>query len=143
MSFVIICVLSGILLLSITAVTIALIAVRLNKRSTAQLTAVLQQQAELIQALRHQFELSDSGFHGMGKRMVELEKRVSKTMQKADSMDTRDPQAAAYKHAVKLVERGAAIDDIVKSCGLSRSEAELVKVLKTQLNSDNLVRTAG
>lgn len=136
MSFVIICVLSGILLLSITAITLALLAVRASKQAANRFEFALTQQATLIQALQAKLELSDSGFQGMGKRLTEFEKRLCKTVQKAESIETRDPQAAAYGHAVKLVQRGAAIEDIVRSCGLSRSEAELVKALQSQMHAE-------
>jgi len=143
MSFVTMCVLAGMALLSVTAISLALIAVRMNKQSTLQQEALLAQQAELIHVLKHKLELSETGFHGMGKKMVEMEKRLAKAMQKTESIDSRDPHASAYKHAMNLVDRGAAVEDIVKSCGLSRSEAELVKVLKSQLASDTLVRSVG
>ena len=41
-------------------------------------------------------------------------------------IDLREPQAVPYSHAITMVKSGAAVNDVISTCGLSQGEAELI-----------------
>ncbi len=55
---------------------------------------------------------------------LEAEQQVLQTRQ--EQLELRDPDNRSYERAIQLVHRGASIEDLMASCGLSRGEAELV-----------------
>lgn len=63
---------------------------------------------------------------GIGGRVSDLEARLEKLDYKQEDLEERQPEDVAYSHAAKLVELGADVDELVKSCGLSKGEAEFL-----------------
>ncbi|RMF13042.1 MAG: DUF2802 domain-containing protein, partial [Gammaproteobacteria bacterium] len=41
-----------------------------------------------------------------------------------------DAQRVSYNEAVRLLQMGASLDELVDACGLSRAEAELIAALQ-------------
>lgn len=46
-----------------------------------------------------------------------------------DRIESDQPSERPYSHAIDLVKRGASTDDLMRSCGLSLSEAELITMV--------------
>ncbi|QFU23465.1 DUF2802 domain-containing protein [Shewanella eurypsychrophilus] len=67
-----------------------------------------------------------SGTIGVGKRMLELEKRTEKQDARLDETSQQDPQARLYSRALKMVDLGAGIDELIAECELPKAEAELI-----------------
>ncbi len=63
---------------------------------------------------------------GLRRRLTDLEQQLRLLEQRQDQSGLGQPADGAYKMAIKLARRGAAVDDLVLTCGLSRGEAELV-----------------
>ena len=61
---------------------------------------------------------------------VTLQKRVGpKVGENSISPFTFNPNNFSFSQAAKLVGMGASVDDLTQSCGLSQSEAELMRKL--------------
>lgn len=73
-----------------------------------------------------------SGTIGVGKRVLELEKRLSQQDARIDESREQDPQARLYTRAMKMVSLGAGIDELMTECELPRAEAELLLRLHTK-----------
>ncbi|HLT63927.1 MAG TPA: DUF2802 domain-containing protein [Pseudohongiella sp.] len=58
-----------------------------------------------------------------------LEQRLARTAQRQQDIEARSASQLTYEQAAKLVQMGAAPEDLVKSCGLSQAEAKLVSLM--------------
>ncbi|WP_369601766.1 DUF2802 domain-containing protein [Hahella sp. SMD15-11] len=66
----------------------------------------------------------------MGRRLLMMEKRFAALQRKHRELEAEDAQRVSYNEAVRLLQMGASIDELVETCGLSRAEAELISVLQ-------------
>jgi hypothetical protein len=61
-------------------------------------------------------------FKGVQRRQQELGTRQ-------DQLDLAEPEARTFEQAVKLVRKGASVEEIIEICDLSRGEAELIAMM--------------
>ena len=59
-------------------------------------------------------------------RQGEMEQRLRLLADQQEQLLMRDPETGPYHHALRLAAQGASQEDLVKNCGLSRGEAELL-----------------
>lgn len=122
----------GSILISWLALAVALLCYgRLRKQASLTQT--------LFQRLDHNLQVTNSGSIGMGKRLIELERRLSGG---ADSdvggnsvaaeafTPSFDPELA---DAARLLEAGLPADEVARRCGLSRAEASLMQLMHSQV----------
>ncbi|CAM3890264.1 DUF2802 domain-containing protein [Rheinheimera salexigens] len=128
----------------VLAQTILLIALLLGiylmqRRSQRQLQQLQQQLSTLNQAtalhtqLDHDIKELRSGIIGVGQRVISFESELSEQQQqlhqlmdKQQSLELADPDAKIYSRAMKMVELGAGLEEIIRECELPRAEAELL-----------------
>jgi len=129
-------------LFELVAIVLAFLALVLGFLAFAHIRKLKQKQEEarnethlLIKALRNENHAMGSGAIGMGQRLVEVEKRLNNTMERQMEVEQRDPGSLPYAYAVRLVEMGATVDDLVQNCGLARVEAELITLVHTELKA--------
>ncbi|HEY7771561.1 MAG TPA: DUF2802 domain-containing protein [Marinagarivorans sp.] len=84
-----------------------------------------------LKALQKDQHLALQGSYGMGQRMLNLERRLK------SFTDTPQPepvieQPFSYTQATQMVEEGADEEAIAATCGISRSEAHLMRKLCAQ-----------
>lgn len=115
---------------AITLVTAALCAVLLVRLRRQE-----RRQQALINVLRNEIRAMTNGSIGMGKRLLAIEHRLNITVEKQQELENRDPGVLAYNQAAKLMEMGADVDDLVRSCGIGRPEAELMALLHRELHT--------
>lgn len=84
---------------------------------------------ERIKALAVRLETYLQGSVRMGHELRELSQVVAPLPEKLSQLEQRDPNNFAFTQAAKLVGMGASVDDLTQSCGLSQSEAELMRKL--------------
>lgn len=94
-----------------------------------------RRQRALINVLRNEIRAMTNGSIGMGKRLLTIEHRLNITVEKQQELENRDPGVLAYNQAAKLMEMGADVDDLVRSCGIGRPEAELMALLHRELHT--------
>ncbi|MBT00237.1 MAG: hypothetical protein CMI01_16395 [Oceanospirillaceae bacterium] len=90
----------------------------------------------LINVLRNEIKAMTNGSIGMGNRLLAIERKLDITVEKQQELENRDPSVLAYNQAAKLMEMGADVDDLVRSCGIGRPEAELMALLHRELRVD-------
>ncbi|MCL1040906.1 MULTISPECIES: DUF2802 domain-containing protein [Shewanella] len=90
------------------------------------LTLLVKENDRQREAVKQELQELRSGTIGVGRRMLELEKRVTKQEARIDESVADEPQARLYTRAMKMVELGADIDELVKECELPKAEAELL-----------------
>ncbi|WP_413701329.1 DUF2802 domain-containing protein [Psychromonas sp. KJ10-10] len=67
-----------------------------------------------------------SGSIGMGKKIQQLETLVRKTQENQQNLVAQAPENRLYTRAVKMVQLGATIEELMAECELPRAEAELL-----------------
>ncbi len=63
---------------------------------------------------------------GAGQKILDLEKRVVAMDELQQEMSIQSPENKLYSRAVKMVELGADVEEIMRECELPRAEAELL-----------------
>lgn len=118
-----------ILLLALTC----LCACVLSVYTYVQLKRQARRHELLISILRNEIGAMTNSTIGMGKRVMTMEQELSVASKKQQALENRDPGMLAYNQAAKLMEMGASADDLVRSCGIGRPEAELMALLHREL----------
>lgn len=88
-----------------------------------------RQQAKHIAHLQSDFRALTAAARGVGQRVLEIERRQRNLAERQDQLDLYDAANQSYDQAIDLVHRGKGVADLVKSCGLSEGEAELIYLL--------------
>jgi hypothetical protein len=110
------------------AAAVGFIAIR-AVRHVRQLRQQLAGQEALVRALERDLEAVCVGARGMGETVQQIEDRLRRLTERQDQMALREPDQGVYQQAIRLVQRGAGVEELVSTCGLQRSEAELIHVL--------------
>ena len=66
------------------------------------------------------------GVLGLGKKLAGLESVTTEVSEKQEELQLIEPDSKLYSRAVKMVELGAKVDEIVRECELPLAEAELL-----------------
>jgi hypothetical protein len=77
-------------------------------------------------SFKKQFIEIHSGSIGMGKKIQQLDVLVKKTQENQLNLVAQAPENRLYTRAVKMVELGASIEELMVECELPRAEAELL-----------------
>lgn len=87
---------------------------------------------QLVQT-RHELEELRAGVIGVGQRVLQLDANISSVNQqlqaladKQQALELSDPESKIYSRAMKMVQLGADLDEIIRECELPRAEAELL-----------------
>ena len=112
-----------------------LLIVMFKKRYANELGAQLQQfkdSSEQINILRSEVSELRTGLMSIGKRVLEVEQQNQELIQQQAAQKYDDPDAKIYSRAVKMVELGADLDEVIRECEIPRAEAELLFSLHKQ-----------
>lgn len=104
--------------LSLAMIVLAVKQRKLQKTIEAQ-NAVIAQHQENIRALF-------SGAAGVGQHLANVEHVMRRIIERQDRLDLKDSSNQSYEHAIRLIQNGANLDEIIANCGLVREEAELL-----------------
>ena len=115
-------------------VCLGLIFVNNNKQSAAiqAKQKQLQETQQQLSILRSEVAEMRAGMLSIGKRVVAVEEKSQELEQLQDAQKYDDPNAKIYSRAVKMVELGADLEEIIHECELPRAEAELLMSLHKQ-----------
>lgn len=75
---------------------------------------------------KKQFIEIHSGAVGMGKKLQQLDVVVRKTQENQVNLVASAPENRLYTRAMKMVELGASVEELMTDCELPRAEAELL-----------------
>ncbi|HCV03315.1 DUF2802 domain-containing protein [Pseudoalteromonas sp. MEBiC 03607] len=115
-------------------VCLGLIFVNNNKQAAAiqAKQKQLQDAQQQLSILRSEVAEMRAGMLSIGKRVVAVEEKSRELEQLQDAQKYDDPNAKIYSRAVKMVELGADLEEIIRECELPRAEAELLMSLHKQ-----------
>ncbi|MDX1392433.1 MAG: DUF2802 domain-containing protein [Rheinheimera sp.] len=109
----------------------------------AQLEKRLEYSAQQQEQSQHEVEELRSGLIGVGQRVLQLDATLSQLStelghavqqlrDKQQAMELTEPESKIYSRAMKMVQLGADLDEIIRECELPRAEAELLFNLHQQ-----------
>lgn len=94
------------------------------------MTRKLKQEYQQVKNIREDLKAFSIAAIGVGKRVLQLEQRqrqVIETQQHADKVISYvEPINQTYDEAASMARQGQNVESIMKRCGLSHSEAELI-----------------
>jgi len=104
-----------------------------------------QQLDERLAQLQTQLNTVSRGAIGVGKRLIEAEQRLAAALQRQNTLEStiestlesrNQPTASSelipYTLAERMLEQGATADSLIRQCGLSQAEAELMALVHAQ-----------
>jgi len=100
-------------------------------------TRLMDTEADLrqrIQELEHELGALCSASAGTGEHVVRLEQQVHRIVERQDQLEMRASTGQPYSEAGRLVDKGADIDELVDTCGLTLGEAELLVMMRRCAN---------
>ena len=83
-----------------------------------------------IRSLEQEMGALCSASVGAGEHVVKLEQQVQRITERQDQLELRATSDRPYTQANQLVNKGADIEDLMDSCGLTRGEAELLVMMQ-------------
>ena len=133
---------SVLLQLSVLAVSIVLLLWWFNRRlvevsQNTELEQRLEYASRQLQQSQLEVEELRSGIIGVGQRVIQLETTLSQFIQQTEhqlaalheqqqAIALTDPESKIYSRAMKMVQLGADLEEIMRECELPRAEAELL-----------------
>ena len=66
----------------------------------------------------------------MGEELRELRALAEPLPERMNQLEQRDPGSLSFSQAARLIELGASVEDLTRTCGLSQAEAELMRRLR-------------
>lgn len=109
----------------IVSLGLLLVALSLLRRQQMQ----ARTHAELLQRTRNDLRALISASLGMGERMREVERRQRRLAERQEQLDIYDAANQPYEQAIRMVKNGSKTEELVDICGLSETEAELIKIM--------------
>ncbi|MGA7800326.1 MAG: DUF2802 domain-containing protein [Gammaproteobacteria bacterium] len=82
-----------------------------------------------VQRLEKDVAALCSAANGVGERLVRIEDLVRRLTERHDQLELRAGADRHYGQAIRLVQGGAGVDELIASCGLTRGEADLIVML--------------
>lgn len=119
---------SLILLLAVGVLILWLRVTRLHANHAQVLAQLAQteQEQEQTQILRAEIAEVRTAIENMANHVQHLQGRTEELAQQQHSFKEADPQAKLYSRAVKMIELGAPLDEVMRECELPLAEAELL-----------------
>ncbi|HEY0287099.1 MAG TPA: DUF2802 domain-containing protein [Pseudomonas sp.] len=82
-----------------------------------------------IRELARRLENYQGGTVKMGEELHELRAIVAPLPDKITILEQRDPSTLSFAQAARLIAKGASVDELTQSCGLTQAEAQLMSKL--------------
>lgn len=105
-------------------------ALRNTQHTAARLADTENDLRQRVQQLEQELGALCSASLGAGEHVVKLEQQVQRVVERQDQLEMRATTDRPYSQATQLVEKGADIDELVDTCGLTRGEAELLIMMR-------------
>ncbi len=100
------------------------------KRTCRALQEEFQRTQHSLRQLEQQLGGWCSASAGAGERVVRLQQQVQRIIERQNLLELRAGGDRPYTQASQLVHKGADIEELVDTCGLTRGEAELLVMMQ-------------
>lgn len=112
--------------IAFAALVIGLVALLFAYSQNARLRTQLERQQDTLRAIQADVNAVCAGAVNLGEHLAHLERRTYQLGQRQDQVEMQEPSKQSYRHASKMMHKGAQLEEVMADCGLARGEAELV-----------------
>lgn len=119
------------LLLSITVFLLLGLMMAKSRRQEKKISAMEFR----LEALAVDMEALYAGTRSLDQVLANINRRIENNSAHPDIVSGRDLPVSGYNSAIRMIRRGATIDDLVENCGVSKSEAQLLYAIHTARKS--------
>ena len=113
--------------LGLMVLAFALLRVKRNYRCLLEEFKLTQQS---LRQMEQQLGAWCSASAGAGDHVVRLQQQVQRIVERQNLLELRAGRDRPYTQASQLVHKGADIEELVDTCGLTRGEAELLVMMQ-------------
>lgn len=100
-----------------------------DKKVTELKATLLKSLSNATSPLKIEIKETRSGFISLQKQLQEIEEKLLQVENQQANVQVVDGDSKLYRRAVKMVELGADIEEIIAECEIPRAEAELLMSL--------------
>jgi len=118
-----------IIILAITGIAAALGVALVSMARVRRLTRRVMIQETALLSLRGALSAVCSSDMATDQRQADVERRLRQLAEKQEQLLLRDPEQGPYQHAMRLATQGASREELMKTCALTRGEADLLLAL--------------
>lgn len=87
------------------------------------------QQAQAIADLEQDLRALCAGATGVDARLLKLETEDRRIRERQEQLELHEQGARLYSQAIRMVKKGADVDELMSTCSLSRNEAQLIAMM--------------
>ena len=88
-----------------------------------------RKQQQALAAVKNDLRALTTAAVSVGERLLEVERRQRRLAERQEQVDIYESANQPYDHAIRMVEKGASVEQLVEVCGLSTNEAELLHMM--------------
>ncbi len=125
----------GAMVIALSAILLSLVYNTRQSKKIAALELLLKDVLKSRDSLKKQIGELHTGAVGVGNKICELDRSLKETNERQQDIVTMDPENKLYSRAVKMVELGAGLDELIAECELPKAEAELLLNLHARKKS--------
>jgi len=111
---------------AIAGLVTALVALVFAHSVNGRLRARLEKQQDALKTLQADVAAMCSGAVKLGEHLAQQEQRLQTLSRRQDDLELHEPSGDNYRHAARLMGKGAELEEVMDDCGLARGEAELL-----------------
>lgn len=100
------------------------------KRNASDLADSLRLAQDRVKQMEQELGALCSASVGAGDHLMRLEQQVRRINERQNVLEMRPVGDRPYAQASELVHKGADIDELMETCGLTRGEAELLVMMQ-------------
>jgi len=121
------------------ATFLTLTLVLLDQYKMSRLRRQLAAQSVTIDILRNDVRALYAGSVGEDGRIHRLESRTRRIKERQEQLENSNHAERPYEQAIRMVQKGTSIEDLMSVCNLSKGEADLIMMMHgtDQSGSDN------
>ncbi len=112
------------------------------RRQIRELGDLWSQERDLHASTRGDLRALCTSTVAMGERMMHLDQRFRDVKQRQEQLELVDHGERPYNLAIRLIRQGAGVEEVVSTCELTASEAELLVLMHRMEGGARSPRTA-
>jgi len=94
-------------------------------------------QTDLIEAIKNDVRALFSGSVGEDNRIYKLEQRTRRMKERQEQLENSNYADRPYEQAIRMVQKGTNVEDLMSVCHLSKGEADLIIMMHGESKQQN------
>lgn len=117
---------AGLFLLQIVVVVLVMSALRRLRAQLEQQSRESQRLSEQLQVSKAEYGEARQALFAFDKRITTLEQRLLDLASRQQEIQVVEPESKLYSRAIKMIQLGATVEEVMKDCELPPAEANML-----------------